>query len=141
MRTSWPKPIAVLLEGRCVACRGLLSSGELVFQLAVGTYLEPNITPTLEDLRGEWHPSHYEEHALRPQQQPYFCCRCERIIEGGCLVVYGVIGEKARYPAIRAERRGYELHLIAHYGCWYKKNRKLNTEERKGLIEELSEGL
>ena len=129
------------MEGRCIGCGVPLSPGESVFQLAVGTYFAPNITPTLRDVRGEWHPNHYQEHALVSQEQPYVCCRCGEVVETGSYVVYGVIGRKANRPAKRPEQRGYELHLIAHYGCWYKRHRKMNDQDRKRLIEELAKAL
>jgi hypothetical protein len=44
-------------------------------------------------------------------------------IEDREAVVYGVVGHRPEVGCMRLERRGYELQIVAHYGCWYSRKR------------------
>jgi hypothetical protein len=111
-------------SGYCLACGRIFEQGERIFQLAKGTYHFPAVTPTLwttDSVAGEWHLNCLGVlvERLHPQTQPYHCCFCGDEIEDKTLLVYGVFGNRPETGYIRPERRGYELQVVSHYGCWF----------------------
>jgi hypothetical protein len=120
------------MVGCCTRDGIIFHERETIFQLSKGTYYSPFITPTLwsgDAVLGEWHLGCLPNCPLHPQLKPYHCC----FGAAGCVldspeighgeaVVYGVIGNRPSVGYMRPEHRGYSLHIVAHYGCWYSRD-------------------
>jgi len=118
---------------KCCKCAGNILPGQPVFQLAIGKYFPPAITPTMPVHLGNWHKDHVNESVFRPQGQPYHCAICNDEIAGTEQVLYGVIGKQPEWCWIRAESRGYVMQLVACKKCW-------GTEQIKQLLDEATVG-
>ena len=104
----------------CNGCDKKLRIGEKVFQLAVGKYMKPYITPTYTSSNAviaEWHEECFNAN-FSIQEQPYHCVFCGDELHDGIKVVYITLGNKPPHPYKRLEQRGYQLPWIAHIDCW-----------------------
>jgi hypothetical protein len=121
--TRKPERMTLLIKmpSRCKTCGAPLEAGDLIFQLAQGTYWAGWATPGyLLNPLSEWHGHCLDgSFPLRPQIAPCACLLCDQTIESGTAVVYMTHGyqPKVGYTAPEDER-GYSMPFIAHESCF-----------------------
>jgi hypothetical protein len=105
------------MSTQCCVCHDRIVPMASVIQLCIGRYYRPFITPTMEEILGNWHEHHFDRGLIHPQRQPYGCTFCARKIESHATVLYAVRGRQPEPWWVRPYDRGYEMQFIACPKC------------------------
>jgi hypothetical protein len=108
---------------KCIGnCGRDIAVGQTIFQVYVGGYWStPYITPDRHQFLGNWCVDCFQRdhgHLIGSQEQPYECTLCGGGFQEHELVIYATCGTRPGPPALRAEKRGSELHFIVGEECW-----------------------
>ncbi len=109
------------MNRNCNICLNSLDTGDTIFQLARGNYIQGCLTPTYrgtDAVISEGHEICFSHMSTILQTEPYVCIRCMQPLDNGELVVYGVIGRLPAPGFTRPESRGYKMPYIVHEVCW-----------------------